>query len=456
MINKNLFNVFNEYIELIVFSLKNNRNNKIQHLNLIDNIIQRFEEFERGEKFSCLVDETMKIDSPYLKSQIFPHHKSFWESSIKNFFRRSSCYIDIQNNQTINTEELFQKYIRAFSNEGCEIYYLALVELVDFYKNEIDCGSFKICRFNEIELNSLFSTSVAKYFYKNALIDTNQFRNYWFICVSHYEKHEEFSWDVDNKIKFHHSMFPERVELALKKLSLFEWYSDVYESWHAPQISYIFKVNNNLLQAPSPVNFDYKSLMVKPSFDNDLNDVIEIPITIINFSKVEVENLEKFLVAIEHIFDKIGKTISNINFIENSLGYFIKAFLSQDFEQLLWHISTVEGLLGDKNPGLTSTLARRAALIFAKEHTERKDINSKFKKIYNFRSNLVHGNPNIDQNELDASHLNDARKISRSVLLWFLHYVSNNAEKFNNKKSDKIKKEITDTIDLEPEKIPYY
>ena len=69
-------------------------------------------------------------------------------------------------------------------------------------------------------------------------------------------------------------------------------------------------------------------------------------------------------------------------------SWFIKAFFSQGMEQLLWHISTIEALLGEKAEGLTNRLARRSALIIAKEREDREIIRKKFKELYDFDKSI--------------------------------------------------------------------
>lgn len=50
-------------------------------------------------------------------------------------------------------------------------------------------------------------------------------------------------------------------------------------------------------------------------------------------------------------------------------------------------------------------------------------IKDSFKKLYAFRSNLVHGNADIIDNEIFAGHLQEARNMARESLLWFLKFL---------------------------------
>jgi hypothetical protein len=449
---KNLFILFSEYLESVITSFRQSHTKTLYHLNIIEKDIEKIEKLESEKEFYLLTKKIMRINSPYLKTQLFWKNEQVWRHAIQSFFRRSTCYNNIFKNQTINTNELFSKYLKSFKNEKEEITYYALIELVNFSKKEINCGSFNIRRFSVSELDFIFSKDISETFYRYALVDSTLLQNYWFMCVSEEnEKFDEFSLEVDTKVRFDHSKFPKPLELALKRISLYDWYSDFYERWEAPQISYVFKVTSNLLSTPSSVFFDYRKLLTQPHIVSDSNEEIDVPITIINFSPKEIIAFEEFMLQLEFIFLNLLKV--NINFIDNALGHFIKAFFSGGIEQLLWHTSTIEALLGNKTQGLTANLARRAALIIEKEGTKRKNINNQFKKIYDFRSKLVHGNPEIVTKSPDTEHLNMARNISRNIMLWFLYYISKNIEDYKNEKSEKIQTKIIDFIDLEPENI---
>ena len=83
----------------------------------------------------------------------------------------------------------------------------------------------------------------------------------------------------------------------------------------------------------------------------------------------------------------------------------------------------MEALLGEKGEGVTKRLARRIAFILGKDEKERKTIKKRFKELYGFRCDLVHGNPFKD--DIYQGHLRYARNLARLALLWFLHYLNN-------------------------------
>jgi hypothetical protein len=95
-------------------------------------------------------------------------------------------------------------------------------------------------------------------------------------------------------------------------------------------------------------------------------------------------------------------------------------------EQLLWHITSLEALLGDNAPGLNDRLARRIASINGKTAKERNSIKKKVKELYTFRSDLVHGNK--FEKQVYVGHLYNARVLARQTLLWFLNCLKNIVE----------------------------
>lgn len=88
---------------------------------------------------------------------------------------------------------------------------------------------------------------------------------------------------------------------------------------------------------------------------------------------------------------------------------------------MLWHITTLEALLGEKGTGVTARLAGRIASILGRGEEEKTTVKKEFSELYNFRSDLVHGNR--FKKEVYVGHLRNARDQARETLLWFLHYL---------------------------------
>jgi hypothetical protein len=111
-------------------------------------------------------------------------------------------------------------------------------------------------------------------------------------------------------------------------------------------------------------------------------------------------------------------------FYENALGFLVKAFFSGGLEQLLWHITVIEALLGQKvESGLTNLLKKRVGTILGENAVDQKTIRKNFEELYDFRSKLVHGDPGILEKEIFQGHLGRARDLARSIIVWMLRYL---------------------------------
>ncbi len=91
--------------------------------------------------------------------------------------------------------------------------------------------------------------------------------------------------------------------------------------------------------------------------------------------------------------------------------------------QLLWHITTLEALLGEPRE-VTATLAKRVALITEQTNKARGEVRKQVQELYDFRSSIVHGKTTLRTNRIHEGHLRKARNLSRLVLLWFISFLS--------------------------------
>ena len=103
------------------------------------------------------------------------------------------------------------------------------------------------------------------------------------------------------------------------------------------------------------------------------------------------------------------------------MKYFVKAFFAEGMEQMLWHITVLEALMGEKGEGVTEKLARRISIILGKSNQERKKLKKDFKDLYNLRSELVHGK--YFDHGIKGKYFLFARELARRSLLWFINYL---------------------------------
>ena len=447
--------------------VRNNENRTKGHLTLYrSNIDSEVIQLERSNEFKKLIFETQKLESPFIQSSWYKHI-SLWRNAIKTFFRRSGIYLNLFDGECVNFDDIIRNYKSAFDKKETNVSYLAPIEYVYFSKEVLNFKTFIIKRFTEEELNEIINQKINEKFYPFATIDTKLMTNYWFI---QYDDIKSFSKDNNmldfneiDIVKFEHTDFPNKLESILKKLSLFNWTPDFYANsiekqkfWFGFNIPFFIKIDDNFLNTPPRINYDFQKLATEPFFHPETNEEIgDNPSIYFHFDEIQTNNFEKFINEIENVFLNLNQNHTAINFFDIALGYFIKAFFSDGLEQLLWHISTVEALLGEKADGLTQRLARRTALILSKTREEREKIRKQFKEVYNFRSNLVHGNPfSTKKNKsIYVGYLNNARNIARKSILWFISFIDEHSPKNHKSKNSIIQKEILTTIDLEPENI---
>lgn len=99
--------------------------------------------------------------------------------------------------------------------------------------------------------------------------------------------------------------------------------------------------------------------------------------------KFEVE-----LLTISYVFESVKHQAP---FIYAATRFMVKGFLSAGLDQLLWHITAIEALLGENSGNLLDTLKRRLSMILGTTEKDRKATRKEFGELYDFRSRLVHG-----------------------------------------------------------------
>jgi hypothetical protein len=371
------------------------------------------------------------------------HYESDWRHAVGNVLRRSGFYMNIFEEKLNDPSEEFERYMQVFKRPERKISYLALLEYVSFEQNNIDCGHFQIKRFSRDELDAVLGNSINEIFYPWAVVDLDQITDYWFIYIEETVSATEIGYinldfdlsDDDRycvKMRYTPRPFPALLESIIKLLALFDWptsygWGEAVESatgWNRFNIPFVLTVTDSLYESPSlPSRFE--RLWKEPIFDGMTGEESreKYPVILISLNEQETESLIEFVKRTHENLQKLDFEKSWWHFFEIALNMFVKAFFADGLEQLLWHITAIEALLGENGPDLTAKLARRIAAICGK--TEEKDSlrdRKKFKKLYTFRSNLIHGN-RFKKNEVDSRHLREARDFARRALVWFLEFL---------------------------------
>lgn len=412
----NLDKAFRIYSEAVVSNLKPDaKRSAISEKQKLRFLV---EELEKRSEFKGLVKETRAL---------FARNDSedftvFTEWRAQNFFRRYGLYVTAFEGKPFQIDVALTAYKEAFQRLEMQRVYLALLEGVEFTKEVLECGSFQIRRFSRTELARILQNDINAIFFEGAATDLNEFEDYWFVYISETvpisDLESEPIINFGSEVSRRYTKFPETVERVFQQFALYDWQSlhskyleddDDDKGWHSPKISLVVEMTDNLLDSP-------RSLPTLPPFEMQLdiypetNEEIERPARWIDLTEDEEEKFELLMLETGKL---LAKQPTEWAFIEIALGYFVKAFFSQGLEQLLWHITTIEALVGENKPGNTKLMAKRVAAILSSPQ-------SQFGELYKFRCDLVHGNQPKETTYL--RHLREGRDLARRTLLWFLHY----------------------------------
>lgn len=469
--DKKLNTIFYKYTETVQnrIRLNNNKSTEKGQLRFFPNkekeLRSIIDDLEKEDEFQQLVFESSSCYS----GDFHQNSNWFWKKSVKNFFRRSGYYIDLFENKAVNNEAAFHNYQKSFQRRKIQIRYLAPMEFVNFSEQSMNFGTFQIINFSKEDLDEILSNKINKVFYPFAEIKLNLLKYCWFIYLeesSILSKSEVVDFDLDQAyiVENQFNEQPKSLEIVLRQLTLYNWMPDFWKEnqhgkdeekgWLGFNIPFVLKVDDNLLDSPLPAPH-YYDIETEPFIDPQTGEELgDSPIFYFNFEETETEAFKSHIQSSGELLSRLKTDEDNLNFLQIAFKYFIKAFFSKNpLEEMLWHITTLEALLGENKEGVTDRLARRIALILGETNNEKKAIKKKFKRIYGFRCDLVHGRK--FRKHTYEGHLRYARDLSRQILFWFLHYINKIQEEIpSNKKSKTVfsRKELLELLDIEKDR----
>ena len=439
----------------------------VEWLNEDDLLRSLVNQLEDGPEFSVLQEAT------HSKFRSYDWHsardESSWRDPIRNFFRRTGYYTDSFFSKSDGSCELFQRYEKAFQRRSAHTTYLAPMEFVKFPKPELKFSGFEIRRFDKEDLEQLVGNEVNRVFYPHAFLDKvtlDALEEYWFIVAMIEETprrlgHIYFSAAVVAATKGHvyqeYTRFPPAIERVLARLVLFDWVGDPQDHLafcgqdglpFSFEVPFALRVDDNDLQRPKSVPdcSTLKSYGIR-HVDPETEEEYKGHFVIFDLDESRAAAFEQCINRADQCLMHLEKKKHDTEipyletldtrwpFLKIAMGNLIKAFFAnEDFEQLLWHVTALEALLGDRGPSLTTSLARRSAAILGRTENERKTWKKKFagnndNGIYDLRSALVHGRK--IKKETSRKQLFEARMMVLRVMVWFVHYLSEIAASIN-------------------------
>jgi hypothetical protein len=388
-------------------------------------LAERVAKLEETQEFRALCDAIERR----LGGKGFGSHG--WKDSVGNWFRRSGLYHRLATAESLPDAGSLVSGLQAeLPRRESIIKHLALIEYVYFHKPRMDFGRYEITRFSKKELDCLLENDIRADFYPWAAVPTSELARYWWLVVSETRPTRAIwragrisvSFEDLDIVHRYYTELPPPIEQVLKELALFSWRApwatDADPRWEPCRIPFCLRVDDHLTTAPSGPRVDTSALETEPEFDHANKEVGERPAIRLHFNEAEADAFER-LARSEgtRLHAALSSTWSR-PLVEVASNFFAKAFVSDGLEQLLWHITTIEALVGERAEGLTERLARRLAEALGASDSERESIRKRFRELYEFRSELVHGR--TPKAEVLTRHLFEAREFARNLLRWYL------------------------------------
>ncbi len=317
--------------------------------------------------------------------------------------------------------------------------HLAPIEFVSFAHDVMEFDGFKIQRFTQIELADLLKQHVCRLFFPWASVDTGELSSYWFLVC---EETAELSlgWDLNwgANVEVEYSPFSGALKQAFRRLILYSWKDpfggavDLHKAkstdqWTAPflfSIPFSLTTSDSWLVSPNRAP-DLSVLATQPWVDAEGREGGMEPVVGYWLTDQESAEFCSFISQIDQVIKRAEIDCPEWCFADTAMNFFEKAFLSKGVEQLLWHITTIEALVGENvDPGLTKILKTRTGLALGRSTDESKQIGKNFEELYSLRSGLVHGNASLPDRDIYLSHLGQAREMARKLIVWMLHYLA--------------------------------
>ena len=439
---------------------------KVEWLNKEIQLRHRVDQLEKRPEFSALVRETLSA----FRSDDWHSARgaSWWRDPIRNFFCRTGYYTDTFAGSDAPCA-LFERYEAAFQRRSVHTKYMAPLEFVNFPKSELKFSGFEIRKFDRKELDEIAGNDVNRVFYPYAVLDRDTLdalQEYWFIVVKTEEEVRRLGWMTIAKeavgwVSPEYTRFPTAIERALERLVLFDWVGELQEGreppnghwWFGFKIPFVLRVDDNDLKAPesAPDCSKLESYGIK-HVDLDTDEEYKGHCVDFDLNESRVVAFEQCIKRADECLGHLEKKDSDTDptyrdtywpFLKVALGNVIKAFFTDGLEQLLWHITALEALLGERGSGITASLARRSTAILGTTEKERKECRKKFRELYDLRSALVHGRQ--FKEDVHRKQLFEARMMVLRVTIWFVHYLGEMAARI---KEESWQGEVPDREDL--------
>lgn len=362
------------------------------------------------------------------------------------FLRRSGVYGSLYAGELPRMTEVAGRFRALLLQSHVTVTYLAPIELIQLSRDRLEFEPFAIRRFNRSELAVMTQNEIREAFYPWATLNLALLEDYWFLVATDTIPIRS-SFDLvgvfDSQVRPLYTSYPQAIEKGLYPLVLHDWVDQFHPSNSGvrpakrqpndapiyPHIPFVLTLSEYWLEVPKPAPAT-EEMARDPHFDDDGDEVGDSPCCAFYFDKFRTNKLEEDLREFATRLRLIERHQPEWRFVYTALGFLTKAFQTKGVEQLLWHVTAIEAVLGQREAGLTSALKRRIAEVFGRSIKDKKDFKKRFDDLYRFRSDLVHGNSELDDQKIMKGHLAESRDFARGVVAWATGFLAHVAESY--------------------------
>jgi hypothetical protein len=237
------------------------------------------------------------------------------------------------------------------------ITYVAPMEFFHCDADEIPCGDASIRTLSDDDLRVVLHNENNRQVYPFAYIDLADLNGYHFLVAKEVRHRKvwnalDFGAVFNGTVAPSYSGFPKAVERALQLITLWHWsgfdpYADEYMEWAGPElphVPFVLTRSNSLFYRPTP-SPDLRMLAKEGVLDNYGEEVGQRPIHYMG-SGTDGEQLSRFFVGCRESIGKVKKQRAAWKPLEAGLNFLVKGFSTVGIEQLLWHMTAIDAVLG--------------------------------------------------------------------------------------------------------------
>lgn len=395
-----------------------------------------FEECEQGENWDRLVAICNNVLGT--ESQ---RRTARWQAALKHWMRRGSTYWSLLDGIRPDPAAAAESFADATNAREGRVVYLALLDGVYFRGREddvMDFGDFQVFRPTTTYLESLLGIPVNRIFYPRAVTSTERLINHWYLRLERRESLPPVCgmlYDPEmfaGAISPMYTEFHPAIETALKRLILCDQLGPREEfhpdGWVKISVPFIIRANENPLVAPPPAP-PIENLAYQPALDADGEEVGEQPTTLIHLAAQQTAKFEQSIRNVHGQLEKIHSIGEQWQFVDLGLNYLIKGYFSEGIEQLIWHIISLEALLGEERTEIVERISTRVSALYSEDRERRLAAARDFKTLYEMRCSYVHGRS--FKKQMDSNHLWKGRELAYTIAIRMLDLLSQLAEKVN-------------------------